>query len=203
MDAFISNLQQLPPLWIYTILFLSAVVENLVPPVPGDTVTLFGAYLVGIGYLDFSLVLLATTAGSLTGFMGLYWVGFRFGRDFLYGRNYRFFPRARMEQVDAWFVRWGLWIVLVNRFLSGARSVISIVCGMTRLPYIRVGLAALVSCLVWNALLLAAGFCLGSRWKQVVDIVEKYNYAVLAAGIVTVALIYLIRRRRAVTGNKS
>jgi len=178
-------------------------VENLVPPVPGDTVTLFGAYLVGIGYLDFSLVLLATTAGSLTGFMGLYWVGFRFGRDFLYQRNYRFFPRARMEQVDAWFVRWGLWIVLVNRFLSGARSVISIVCGMTRLPYLRVGLAALVSCMVWNALLLAAGFYLGSRWKQVVDIVEKYNYAVLAAGILAVALIYFNRRRRAVTGNKS
>ncbi len=158
MDAVISSLQQLPPLWIYTILFLSAVVENLVPPIPGDTVTLFGAYLVGIGYLDFSLVLFTTTAGSLAGFMGLYWVGSRYGRDFLYQRNFRFFPRAKMDQVDAWFGRWGLWIVLLNRFLSGARSVISIVCGMTRLPCVRVGLAALASFLAWHSRLLTAGF---------------------------------------------
>ncbi len=36
-----------------------------------------------------------------------------------------------------------------------------------------------------------------------VEIVEKYNYAVLAAGILILGLIYLAGRRRAEAGKKS
>jgi membrane protein DedA with SNARE-associated domain len=64
------------PVWAYTFLFVSALIENIFPPVPGDTVTIIGAYLVGVGALQFWGVFLSTTFGSISGFMGLY--GFAF-----------------------------------------------------------------------------------------------------------------------------
>ena len=41
---------------LYLILFASAVVENLFPPIPGDTITAFGAFLVGTGRLNYFMV---------------------------------------------------------------------------------------------------------------------------------------------------
>ena len=36
-------------LFLYVFLFFSSVIENLFPPVPGDTITIFGAFMVGTG----------------------------------------------------------------------------------------------------------------------------------------------------------
>ncbi|MBQ41251.1 MAG: DedA family protein, partial [Gemmatimonadetes bacterium] len=40
------------PLWAYAFLLISAFLENVIPPVPGDAVVVFSAYLVGRGVLD-------------------------------------------------------------------------------------------------------------------------------------------------------
>ena len=46
--------QRLDPKWLYPVLLVSSYVENIFPPLPGDTVTVFGAYLVGRGGNMFS-----------------------------------------------------------------------------------------------------------------------------------------------------
>ena len=43
MDSFIEALGQMDPLWAYGFLLLSAFLENVIPPVPGDTVVVFSA----------------------------------------------------------------------------------------------------------------------------------------------------------------
>lgn len=182
------------PLALYLILFLSAYVENVLPPIPGDTVTIFGAYLVGIGRLDFALVLVVTTAGSLLGFMTLYAIGYRFGRDFFERKNYRLFPREKIIKTETWFRKYGSLVILGNRFLSGVRSVISISSGVARMPWTRVCALALISSTVWNALLISIGYFLGINWETVNRWIGKYN---LYAGILIGALLlaWLLRRR--------
>ncbi len=202
MDKFLDSLVQLSPLSLYLILFLSAYVENVLPPIPGDTVTIFGAYLVGIGRLDFALVLGSTTVGSLLGFMTLYAVGYRFGREFFERKNYRLFPREKIIQTEAWFRKYGSLVILGNRFLSGVRSVISISSGIARMPWLRVGVCALVSSAVWNALLIGIGYMLGVNWHTVNHLIGKYNlYAGILIGILLLA--WLLRRRLGRTRRES
>jgi membrane protein DedA with SNARE-associated domain len=74
VEKFLYSLSDLPDLLVYFLLALSAYVENLVPPIPGDTITAFGAFLVGTGRLDFFGVFLSTTLGSLLGFLTLFWL---------------------------------------------------------------------------------------------------------------------------------
>ncbi len=75
----------------YLILCVCACIENLVPPIPGDTVTLFGGYLTGIGRLNMFGVVLSTTVGSFAGFMMMFFLGRLLGRKFFLDRDVLFF----------------------------------------------------------------------------------------------------------------
>ena len=181
--------------WLdYLALFASAVAENLIPPVPGDAVTVFGAYLVGRGALGLWPVIVATWLGSLVGFMTLFFAGRFWGRAFLAGASGRFLSAEYLVKVEGWFERWGVAVILANRFLSGARSVISFSAGMGRMPVLSVAISAAASILVWNVLLIIAGMTVGANWELVVEMAGLYG-RYMAGLLVTLALLWWIRKK--------
>lgn len=196
MDSILDLLKGFPDGAVYFILALSAFVENVFPPIPGDTITAFGAFLVGTKRLSFHGVYLSTTAGSLAGFMCLYLVGIRLGRAHFLRKNYRFFSAEDIIRAEEWFRKYGLYIVLLNRFMPGVRSVISIVSGISRLRASTVAAYALVSSLAWNALWVSAGYLLGTNWQAMKEglaaIMARYNAAFLVL-VSSAALFFLAR----------
>jgi len=191
-------------LFLYIFLFCSAVIENLMPPIPGDTITVLGAFLVGTGRLSFLLVYAATTAGSVTGFMILVLLGRFLEREFFMKKNYRFFTAKSIIAAENWFSRYGYYVVLANRFLPGVRSVISLVSGITRLNPVKVLLLALASAAVWNLIWIKIGFLLGNNWQVVrekaITLIEGYNIvmgAIIALAAICFIIYKLIKKRRA------
>lgn len=191
-------------LFLYIFLFCSAAIENLMPPIPGDTITVLGAFLVGTGRLSFLLVYAATTAGSVTGFMVLVLLGRFLEREFFIKKDYRFFTAKSIIAAENWFARYGLYVVLANRFLPGVRSVISLVSGITRLNQVKVLLLALASAAVWNLIWIKIGFMLGNNWQIVREkagsLIEGYNIivgAVIALAAICFIIYKLIKKRRA------
>jgi len=156
-----------------------AFVENVVPPIPGDTVTVLGGYLAATGRLSFAGVVGATTLGSFAGFMLMFFLGKALGRKFFLERDRRLFSREKLVAVTGWFARFGYGVVLGNRFLSGARSVISLCAGISGLHTGGVALLCLASCLVWNVILISAGYTVGENWEAVLALLKKYNALVL------------------------
>ena len=58
------------------------------------------------------------------------------------------FAPATIDKVHGWFARYGVGVVLANRFLSGARSVISICAGIARLnTWLVAGCCLFMPCL--------------------------------------------------------
>jgi membrane protein DedA with SNARE-associated domain len=207
LDRFLDSLQSLPDLLVYVLLGLSAYVENVFPPIPGDTITAFGAFMVGIGRLSFIGVYLSTTLGSLLGFLSLFALGRTLGRHFFVHRDYRFFRGGDIVRVERWFERYGYLLIAVNRFLPGARSVVSLAGGMAQLHPIRVTLLALLSCALWNLLWMLAGYWLGSNWQVVEDrlsiLMMRYNTVVLLLmGLGVLFLVLRWRKRRAKTEDR-
>lgn len=190
---FVGLLEQFTGMPGYLLLAACSFVENLVPPIPGDTVTVFGGYLAASGRLSLTGTVVSTTAGSWIGFLCMMWVGRLLGRDFFLARERRLFPRDRFHRAAVWFNRFGYGVVVANRFLPGARSVISICAGLAGLHVGWVALCSLLSCAVWNGLLIAAGYELGENWERVLDLLQKYNTAVLSLGG-AVALVFVFRR---------
>jgi membrane protein DedA with SNARE-associated domain len=181
-ETFLNYLNSVPDPFLYAALGLSAFAENLLPPIPGDTITAFGAFLVGVGKLNFLGVYMATTLGSVAGFMSLFWIGRSLGRRFFLDKDYRFFRAEDIRKADDWFEKYGYMLIAVNRFLPGIRSAISVAGGISRLATIKVSMLALVSSGIWNFIWIMAGYFLGTNWEVVrarmSGIMMRYNIAV-------------------------
>ncbi len=194
LESITNYFAGLEPGWLYLALFISAYIENIFPPVPGDTVTVFAAYLVGRSNQSMVGVMAATTAGSSAGFMTYYALGRLIHPDYFVRKNFRFLPASSIERAGKWFRRSGSWVILLNRFFSSFRAVVSIVAGMYRLPWLRVFVLSLISCAVWNSLLIWAGYLLGTNWAAVQNILAQYSRALVVAAVVLAALWFLRRR---------
>ncbi|NKB71943.1 MAG: DedA family protein [Candidatus Latescibacteria bacterium] len=181
LQEIIAALEGWNPIWTYAMLGLSAFLENILPPVPGDAVVVFSAYLVGRGVLGLEPVYLTTWVGGTAGFMVMYYIGRTQGRRFLQGRAGRLFAAERLAKVHNWLQRYGLWLVVANRFLSGVRSVIALAAGSGGLAWRPVLLAGGLSMAVWNGLLLYAGLLVGQNWAAVIDFLGHYNRVLIGA----------------------
>jgi len=197
MEAFIHYLQSLPNTLIYVSLGLSAFVENVFPPAPGDTITAFGAFLVGIGRLDFFWVCFSTTLGSLLGFMALFLIGSYLGKRYFIQRDFRFFKANDILKAEEWFRRYGYLLVLLNRFLPGVRSVISVSGGISGLKATPVALLALISSAVWNSIWILLGFVLGSNWELFKSNISSLmrNYSLIILGFFLLFILFLVLMR--------
>jgi len=204
IDYLEGLITQVDPVIAYLILFGSAFIENTFPPIPGDTVTVIGAYLISTGKLSFIGVWFSTTFGSVLGFFTMYLVGFYFGRDFIsHKKRAKLFPVRRIEKTEAWFSKYGYWVIFGNRFLSGTRSVISLFAGIFKLNGYFVLLLATVSALIWNGLLMLAGYMLGENWHNIMGIIGRYNSIVIIITLVLVVgfVVYKLYQKKSLKKN--
>ena len=196
MDWFLG----LDPQWMYPMLFVSAFVENIFPLVPGDTVTVLGAYLVGKGTLELIPVIVTTVSGSLVGFMTLYYIAYTKGQAFFAAHLHRILSEKHVRRAQRWIERYGDRVILINRFLAGLRSTVAVFAGMSGLRPRRVLLYSLVSILVWNGILIYAGFLVGSNWEVVIRFLKTYNriaWILILMALFGVAGVVFWKKRRA------
>lgn len=193
----LQELLALPDVLLYVMLFGSALFENLFPPLPGDAVVVFGGYLAGVGRLSLTLAFFAVTVGSWAGFMCYYLLGRWLGRTRTHDLLRRWIAPARLERGEDWVRRYGQWVVLGNRLITGARSVISLAAGFVGLPAVIVSAFALASCAAWNLLLVGAGYYIGEEWDRVLEFISAYNRIVLILlAALGIYLLYRYWRRR-------
>ncbi len=189
LEAAIAWLQHADPAAIYFVLFLIAFFENVVPPIPGDVPIAFIGYLISKSDIHFAESLLSSSLGSVAGFMLVYMLSRHLGmklyaagdgpaQHWLAKSVHRFFPPSDMELLRQKFATHGYLAVLLNRFLLGSRSVISVTAGLMHLRTPFVFLAALTSAFAWNALLLYGGYFLGSNWKDIGAYAALYSIPV-------------------------
>lgn len=196
-DKLIELLLPMNDAVLYVFLFISAIIENIFPPIPGDTITAFGAFLVGVGRLNYFWVYFSTTAGSVVGFILLFLLAKYFGRKFFHDKNYKHFSIEKIEKTEIWIQRYGYWIILANRFLPGIRSVISVVSGISELNTCKVIILSFVSASLWNLIWIHTGFLLGCNWGTVKERFTKImiDYNIIAAiTMILIVAIIIIRR---------
>jgi membrane protein DedA with SNARE-associated domain len=191
MDRIGDLLASLSAPWGYAILFASSFAENVFPPAPGDTVTVLGALLVGRGRMAFVPAYLSTLAGSVAGFMTCYAAGRKWGRGWFRGRRGKLFSERHLDRVERWFGRYGDWVLVFNRFLSGFRAVVSFAAGIAALDVRKVFLYALIGCALWNGLLMGMGLWMGEHWTVMVENYQRIVFGVIAAGLA----VWWIRKR--------
>ena len=182
----------------YPGIFAAMVAENLFPPIPSEVVLPLAGFEVAAGSLVFLWTVLAATAGSLAGALILYAVGRYGGRPVVerWGRLLRI-TQTDLVRAEGWFDRWGDWVVLGARVVPLARSVVSVPAGMMRMSLPRFVVLTTVGSLLWNILLVGAGYQLGSRWEEVAEFIGRFSDLMKVVAVLAVVAtgIWLWRRR--------
>lgn len=191
----------LSPVSIYLIFGVIAYLENIVPPIPGDILVVFGGYLAAEQVVGFSFILSLTTLASVIGFMNMYAIGRYFGDRIEQQRKkfwlMRFLDVKYFDKATRWMDRWGQWVIVANRFLAGTRSIISVTAGLTRTKVYQTILSSSVSSFLWNFILLGLGWIVNENWQTIGHYLNIYGTVILSIIVLLVGikLIYNYKKR--------
>ena len=178
-------------------IFLLMVLENVFPPIPSEVIMGLGGIAVARGQMGIVPLIVAGTAGTVVGNYFWYWVGWRLGyqrlRPFVdrYGR-WLTLDWEHVLQLERFFRRHGQWVVFVFRFMPAFRTMVSLPAGMTRMPPLRFLLWTAAGAAIWNAVLVGAGYYLGTNFRELDSFVGPAAIATMAA----VAIFYVWRLLR-------
>lgn len=204
IEDILAKLSELTPFWIYISLFAFAYIENVFPPSPSDLVVVIGGSLVGTGTLSFIPTLLFTSFGSVLGFMTLFMIGWLLDKKVIKSGRLKFISVEAVLKVESWFKKYGYWIIALNRFLPGTRSVISFFAGMSRLDIKRTIILSSISSFLWNFLIIYLGMLFGENVEKVDRGLDTYSNIVIVVTIIIVlffSIRYFFFRKKSETKN--
>lgn len=164
---------------------LAIALENLFPPLPSEVILPLAGFTASRGGMTLAEALFWTTLGSVVGAVALYLLGAALGRDRVRAIAAKL-PLVKLADVDrteAWFHRHGRKAVFLGRMIPVFRSLISIPAGISGMSMPAFLLYTTLGSLLWNSVLVLAGFYLGESW----DVVEAYVGVLSKVVIVAVA----------------
>ena len=134
METIVDFLINTPlPVYIIILFAIAAtLIENLFPPAPGDFMVIFLGSLIGLGKIDFVSLMIATTIGSTLGFTVMFLLGRFFGHKVIDSNRLKFLNEESLRKPRHWFHKYGYIIIVLNRFLTGTRAVISFLAGISK-----------------------------------------------------------------------
>ena len=183
--------------WGYWGIFFAMTLESNVFPVPSELVVIPAGMLAYQGKLNLSLVILASTAGSLLGATLNYVFAMWVGRPFLekYGK-YFFVRPALLHKTDVFFTKHGAISTFTGRLLPGIRHLISLPAGLVRMNFASFAFYTTIGAGLWSIVLALFGYFIGGSQSV---IAENKTLIVLATlGFVALVLVgyYLWQKRQ-------
>ncbi len=171
---------------------LLVALENIFPPIPSEVVLPAAGLASSRGDALLVGMIIAATIGSLVGAWALYLIAAAIGEPRLYaliakyGRWLGVKPKD-LERADAWFDGHSTFAVLICRCVPLIRSLVSVPAGFRRMNPAQFTLYTAIGSLVWNSVLIGAGYKLGDNWEQVAEWVGTFQYLVVAVILAAVA----------------
>ncbi|MGE5797442.1 MAG: DedA family protein [Ignavibacteria bacterium] len=186
IEEILNHISNLNPFWIYVVLFLFSFIENVFPPSPSDVVVVIGGSLISKSAINFIPTLLVTTIGSVLGFMTLFYIGSMLDKKVLRAGKIKFISLSALDKAEQWFLKYGYFVILANRFMPGTRSVISFFAGVSELKAKKTAALAAASALVWNAIIIYLGMIFGDNVEKVDFYLNKYNKIAIVITIIVI-----------------
>jgi membrane protein DedA with SNARE-associated domain len=190
-------------LWIqsggYLMLFLLLWGCGLGLPVPEDVPLVISGVLISQGHMSWCIAPFVAWTGIIGGDICLYHIGRSYGLNIaklpLIGRH---FTAERIEHVEVWFKKHGIWTVAVCRMIAGVRGAMVVAAGITRFNRVKFIIADGMAAVVSGGIFMVLGWWAGSNFDKYLRIAKHFEFELgTTLGVIGVVLvaIYIWRRR--------
>lgn len=207
MDALLGWLSGASVETLYLLIFVAALVEGVVPIMPGDVAAALLAFTAARAGGRLVPTIIAVTAGSVMGAILMWWVGRRFGAEWVAHRIGRLGfggGEARIEEaehrVERAYRQYGWVALFVSRFLPGIRAVVPAVAGALRVPFWEISIIFALASGIWYGLISWIAFRVGEDWATVQEQLERVmrdvGIGAIVAGVVLVLVGWRLWKRR-------
>ena len=185
-DWYMANLN-------YLTIYLLMTIESSFIPFPSEIVVPFAAWKAGEGTLTMWGVLLASTAGAMTGAVINYYLALWIGRPVLYRiadtkwARLLLITRDSVERAEKYFVRHGKASTFIGRLVPAVRQLISIPAGLSRMQIGTFVLYTFLGATIWNVILALIGYFAYDKREYILPYLDWIMYAVGAAFVLWLA----------------
>lgn len=193
--------------WGYMGIILTMAIESALIPLPSEIIMPFSGYLVSTGKFNLHLVALSGAVGNVVGSLIAYAIGFwgheKIVRRFLrkYGK-WILHTEEDLDEAEKLLNKYKDWVVLGTRVLPGIRTVISLPCGIARLPIIRFTVLTFIGSLIWSYFLAWIGLVMGENWDTLGPYFHSFD-AVIVVLVLALGFWYIWHKWHKINGQKS
>jgi len=182
----------------YVAVFLIILLEDFGIPVPGETALVAAGILAGTGHFNIVLILILAFLGAVIGDNIGYAIGHFGGRRLVlaYGK-YVFIREKQIAAVERFFEKHGNGVIVISRFISGARQLNGIIAGIGRMHWLHFLTFNILGAALWVGAWGMAAYLLGKQSRNMLAAARHLEILVLAAVIVAAVaygLYYHFRR---------
>jgi membrane protein DedA with SNARE-associated domain len=164
---------------------VAMLLEGLGVPFPGDAVMAFYGYMIAGGHFSYLQAVIWCTSGCWLGSLAAFFIGRNYGTYFLlqYGRYLLLKPK-HIRFTEQLSERYGVWVLIVGRFLPGVRTLSSYFAGIGGMTWSTFILMSLLGFVMWCSVWIGLGFWLGEYAEA---LIARLNTALLVLALTAAA----------------
>lgn len=174
--------------------------ENVFPPIPSELILVFGGFISKKLELNFFLMVILSTVGSVLGALMLYYIGKKISIEKLESfLEKKWIKRLGFKSGDInktlkYFEKYNTLSVFIGRCIPVVRSLISIPAGMQKMEIKKFIFYTGVGSLIWNIILIYIGRVMEDKWEEGLVLLEKYSSIIISIVIVVVLVKVLYKK---------
>jgi membrane protein DedA with SNARE-associated domain len=152
--------------WFLLIIFAVALLDSVIPIVPGETTVIAGGVAAGAGNQTLALVILAGALGAFLGDNLAYTIGNRFEPRVNAWAARKPNRAERLDQAGRQIRKRGGPLLITARFIPGGRTVLTVSSGLTRQPRRWFAAWVAVAALIWATYAAGLGYLFGQAFED-------------------------------------
>ena len=164
-DSFLVFITEFLGDHLYEGIFLAALVETIVPPIPTLAVFPTAGFLAsqqGISLVGVIPMIILGAIGATIGTSSIYFIALKLGRAVLlrYLKHFKI-SEKKLERVEDWFEKYGDKAVFLGRMVPVMREMISVPAGLLKMKIPKFVLYTFAGSCIWAAGTILAGYYFG------------------------------------------